>query len=115
VYILICKTIHNSKPEPMLVQAPLLAYNSFVEVVFSLNRCREGLAATALQSQGPKDAGGLADMSAEDLAPTAGPSPAARAKRDVIYTCAAAAFVPLSMMQQFRRLKLSGSNPVEAS
>jgi hypothetical protein len=73
------------------VQAPLLAYNSFVEVVFSLNRCREGLAASALQSQGHEDSAGAGDMGAEDVAPTAGPSPAARAKRDIIYTCAAAA------------------------
>ena len=73
------------------LQAPLLAYNSFVEVVFSLNRCREGLAASALQSQGPEDAGNAVHISAEDLPPTAGPSPAARAKRDVIYTCAAVA------------------------
>ena len=75
-------------------------YNSFVEVVFSLNRCREGLAATALQSQGhgPEDSAGLVDAMTEDLAPTAGPSPAARAKRDIIYTCAAAAFLPVSLM-----------------
>lgn len=91
----ICNLLHDLQSEQICVQAPLLAYNSFVEVVFSLNRCREGLAATALQSQGAEDAGGVADMSAEDAAPTAGPLPAARAKRDVIYACAAMALSSL--------------------
>lgn len=65
-------------------QAPLLAYNSFVEALFSLNCCREGLAAGALASQSLEDAGPVG-ISAEVAAPVTGSSPPARAKRDVIY------------------------------
>ena len=62
-------------------QAPLLAYNHFVEAVFALNECR-----ASLHAAGPFDDAHL------HVAPGAngGPSlagPAARAKRDTIYTC----------------------------
>ena len=93
-------------------------YNSFAEVVFSLNRCREGLAATALQSQGqgPEDVGSCpGDMLTEDLVPTVGPSPAARAKRDVIYTCEAAACTPLSLLHLPSARSCSVNGPVKRS
>lgn len=65
------------------LQAPLLAYNNFVEALFSLNCCREVVSAAA--SQAAEDGGGYVGVSAEDAGHVMGASPAARAKRDVIY------------------------------
>ena len=40
------KESHNSEGANVCMQAPLLAYNYFVEAVFVLNDCRDGLHAT---------------------------------------------------------------------
>ncbi len=68
------------------MQAPLLAYNHFVETVYSLNDCREGIAAGLGASQPAEQPASLpADGAAADVR---GSSLAARAKRDTIYRCA---------------------------
>ncbi len=58
------------------VQAPLLAYNHFVEALFVLNDCREGVhgGASVALTDGGADARHLK-----------GSAPATRAKRDAIY------------------------------
>lgn len=67
------------------MQAPLLAYNHFVESLFVLNGCRAGLhgggsAATLSDMDG-------ADASDSNLAKLKGSSAAARLKREAIYRC----------------------------
>ena len=60
----------------MAMQAPLLAYNHFVEALFVLNDCREGVhggAGVALSDGGA------------DVRHLRGSSSAMRAKRDAIY------------------------------
>lgn len=69
--------------DTLAAKAPLLAYNNFVEALFSLNCCREVVPAAA--SQIGEDGGGYVGVSAEDAVHIMGASPAARAKRDVIY------------------------------
>ena len=69
------------------MQAPLLAYNHFVESLFVLNDCRAGL-------YGGGSAAMLSDMDGADaadsnLAQLKGNSASARHKRDVIYRCPA--------------------------
>lgn len=69
------------------VQAPLLAYNHFVESLFVLNDCRAGLhggGSAALISDTD-----MADGAEGNLAQLKGPAPAARAKREAIYRSAA--------------------------
>lgn len=75
------------------MQAPLLAYNHFVETVYSLNDCREGIAAGVRASQQAEQPASLpADGAAADVR---GSSLAARAKRDTIYRCVALAEITL--------------------
>ena len=70
---------------PRFVQAPLLAYNHFVEAVFVLNECRPGLLAAAID----EDPISLIQLTASPAAAGAcrltGPDEATRAKRDTIY------------------------------
>ena len=86
------------------MQAPLLAYNHFVEALFVLNDCRAGLCACAAVGGSAHDgppAASQADAGGEALSQVvgapggpgslAGPSPQAREKRDAIYKCAARA------------------------
>ena len=69
------------------LQAPLLAYNDFVEAVFVLNECRPGLQAAAAED----DPISLTQLMAGPVAAGAcrltGPDKATRAKRDTIYRC----------------------------
>lgn len=80
------------------VQAPLLAYNHFVEALFVLNDCRAGLQQTCAAwgpSQGGPESLSQGDAGAETLSQVvgapggpgslAGPSPQARGKRDAVY------------------------------
>ncbi len=81
----------------VVVQAPLLAYNHFVETVFVLNDCQEGLhgggissmgmsqSQNGLSSQGSQ-AGGAAMLLGQ--CSLKGTTDGIRAKRDAIYTCA---------------------------
>ena len=69
------------------MQAPLLAYNHFVESLFVLNDCRAGL-------HGGGSAAMLSDMDGADacdttLAQLKGKSASARLKREAIYRCSA--------------------------
>jgi len=70
------------------MQAPLLAYNHFVEAVFVLNECRPGLQASASDN----DPISLTQMTAGQVAEGAcrltGSEEATRAKRDTIYRSA---------------------------
>ena len=69
------------------MQAPLLAYNHFVESLFVLNDCRAGLhggGSAALISDTD-----MADGAEGNLAQLKGSAPAARAKREAIYRSAA--------------------------
>ena len=59
-------------------QAPLLAYNHFVEAIFVLNECRAGMHAA-----GPSDDAHLHAPGVPGSLSLAGP--AARGKRDTIY------------------------------
>ena len=67
------------------VQAPLLAYNHFVEAVFVLNECRTGLHASGGPSEEPlsQTAGSAEASGAFSLT-----GQACRTKRDTIYRCA---------------------------
>jgi hypothetical protein len=67
----------------MCLQAPLLAYNHFVEAVFVLNECRSGLQSEGLADEPLSQLTGSADSRA--VCSLAGPSPTSRAKRDTIY------------------------------
>ena len=68
-------------------QAPLLAYNHFVEAVLVLNECPTRLRAGVCEAASGELAQALLnDPSAPGLA---GPSAKARGKRDVIYRYAA--------------------------
>jgi len=65
------------------VQAPLLAYNHFVEALFVLNDCRAGLhggGSAALITDTH-----MADATEGSLAQLKGSAPSARAKREAIY------------------------------
>ena len=71
----------------MCLQAPLLAYNHFVEALFVLNDCRAGLhggGSVALISDTDS-----AQAGESNLAQLQGSSPSARAKREAIYRSAA--------------------------
>ena len=68
------------------VQAPLLAYNHFVEALFVLNDCRAGLhgaGSAAIISDTD-----MADATEGSLAQLKGSAPSARAKREAIYRSA---------------------------
>ena len=67
------------------MQAPLLAYNHFVEALFVLNDCQAGLhggGSAALITDTD-----MADASQGTLAQLKGSAPLARAKRESIYRC----------------------------
>ena len=75
--------VHGPGTEPVCMQAPLLAYNYFVEVLFVLNKCRAGLhggGSAALISDTD-----MADATEGSLAQLQGSAPSARAKREAIY------------------------------
>ncbi len=72
--------------KPANLQAPLLAYNHFVEALFVLNDCRAGLhggGSAALISDTD-----MADATEGNLAQLKGSAPSARAKREAIYRSA---------------------------
>lgn len=69
------------------MQAPLLAYNHFVEAVFVLNECRPGLQAAAANDDPISLTQVMAGPAAEGACRLTGPNEAARAKRDTIYKC----------------------------
>ncbi len=74
--------LHMSLIEIMWeAQAPLLAYNHFVEAVFVLNECRAGLQASGPLEEPPSQA--LGSEEAAGAFSLAGPS--SRGKRDTIY------------------------------
>ena len=70
---------------PIGLQAPLLAYNHFVEAVFVLNECRPGLQATAAEDDPVSLTQIVAGPAAQGAYRLTGPDPAIRAKRDTIY------------------------------
>jgi condensin-2 complex subunit D3 len=65
----------------MLLQAPLLAYNHFVEALFALNECRAALHASSGEASSSVAAPALPGAFS-----LAGAGAAMRAKRDTIYT-----------------------------
>lgn len=69
-----------------MLQAPLLAYNHFVEALFVLNDCRAGLhgggSAALISDTDSTEAG------QSSLVHLKGSSPSARAKREAIYRSA---------------------------
>ena len=72
-----------STPCVVALQAPLLAYNHFVEALFVLNDCRAGLhggGSAALISDTD-----TADANESQLAQLKGSSASARGKREAIY------------------------------
>lgn len=78
----------SRRGEPfVLLQAPLLAYNHFVEALFVLNDCRAGLhgggSAALISDTDSSEAG------QSNLTHLKGSSPSARAKREAIYRSAA--------------------------
>ena len=73
----------RSRDPFVLLQAPLLAYNHFVESLFVLNDCRAGLhgggSAALISDTDSSEAG------ESNLAHLKGSSPSARARREAIY------------------------------
>ena len=70
---------------PVGLQAPLLAYNHFVEAVFVLNECRPGLQATAAEDDPVSLTQIMSGPAAQGACRLTGAEPANRAKRDTIY------------------------------
>lgn len=82
-----CAIVKLKKQPFLFLQAPLLAYNHFVEALFVLNDCRAGLhggGSAALISDSDS-----AEAGESNLAQLQGSSPSARAKRGAIYRSAA--------------------------
>lgn len=79
------KEVSTESENSHSLQAPLLAYNHFVEAVFVLNECRPGLAASGSEGDpisltqvgGPPASQGACRLTGADEA--------TRAKRDTIY------------------------------
>lgn len=84
--LIVCIALLLICTKPADVQAPLLAYNHFVEALFVLNDCRAGLhggGSAALISDTE-----MADATEGKLAQLKGSAPSARAKREAIYRSA---------------------------
>lgn len=84
--LVFCVSLLLSCAKPADMQAPLLAYNHFVEALFVLNDCRAGLhggGSAALISDAD-----MADAAEGNLAQLKGSAPSARAKREAIYRSA---------------------------
>ena len=67
------------------LQAPLLAYNHFVEAVFVLNECRPGLAASGSEGDQISQTQVAGPPASQGACRLTGPDKATRAKRDTIY------------------------------
>ena len=86
VILVACVALLLICAKPADVQAPLLAYNHFVEALFVLNDCRAGLhggGSAALISDTD-----MADATEGNLAQLKGSDSSARAKREAIYRSA---------------------------
>lgn len=84
--LIVCVSFLLICAKPAYGQAPLLAYNHFVEALFVLNDCRAGLhggGSAALVSDID-----MADATEGKLAQLKGSAPSARAKREAIYRSA---------------------------
>ena len=67
------------------MQAPLLAYNHFVESLFVLNDCREGLHGAVGNSSQDDPQAALPSQDGHGAFNLAGSAPHMQAKRDTIY------------------------------